>query len=141
MQILRERWDDGSSTAILAAVGQLQFDVVLYRLKGEYGVDANLEPLNFDIARWVAGESVEGIQDTTLGEQSSERNQSGQSTIGSVSAENGWAAVKKAEQNQKLYGVEIVQDRWQRPVLLFRNPWKGMGSACLATYSNIHIHP
>ncbi|KAL6747846.1 peptide-chain release factor [Haematococcus lacustris] len=40
---------------ILAAVGALQFEVVQYRMKDEYGVDTTLEPLNYTIARWVTG--------------------------------------------------------------------------------------
>ncbi|HIK36405.1 MAG: peptide chain release factor 3 [Geminocystis sp.] len=38
---------------ILAAVGQLQFEVVQYRLSSEYNVETNLEPLPFTVARWV----------------------------------------------------------------------------------------
>ncbi|MGV6807452.1 MAG: peptide chain release factor 3 [bacterium] len=38
---------------IVGAVGQLQFDVVAYRLKDEYGVDAIYEPVNVQTARWV----------------------------------------------------------------------------------------
>jgi peptide chain release factor 3 len=41
---------------VLGAVGMLQFDVVLHRLKGEYGVEARLEHLPFRHARWVLGE-------------------------------------------------------------------------------------
>ena len=33
-------------------------------------------------------------------------------------------AVMKVGDDGKLYGVNICQDRWNRPVLLFRNPWK-----------------
>jgi peptide chain release factor 3 len=40
---------------ILAAVGQLQFDVVQARLDNEYTVRTTLEPLNFTLARWVRG--------------------------------------------------------------------------------------
>jgi peptide chain release factor 3 len=40
---------------ILAAVGQLQFDVVQFRLNSEYGVKTNLQPLPFTAARWVTG--------------------------------------------------------------------------------------
>jgi peptide chain release factor 3 len=36
----------------------------------------------------------------------------------------GWAAVERADADGKLFGTYIVQDRWARPVLLFRNPWK-----------------
>ncbi|MDY0361629.1 MAG: peptide chain release factor 3 [Desulforegulaceae bacterium] len=38
---------------ILGAVGELQFDVTIARLKDEYGVDAIYEPINFSVARWV----------------------------------------------------------------------------------------
>ncbi|RRR66315.1 MAG: peptide chain release factor 3, partial [Candidatus Viridilinea halotolerans] len=37
---------------ILAAVGELQFDVVRARLASEYGVEADIEPLNYVAARW-----------------------------------------------------------------------------------------
>jgi peptide chain release factor 3 len=37
---------------IVGAVGQLQFDVVAYRLKEEYGVEAIYEPINVHTARW-----------------------------------------------------------------------------------------
>ncbi len=38
---------------ILGAVGVLQFEVTMTRLKDEYGVDATYEPLSFTVARWV----------------------------------------------------------------------------------------
>ncbi len=38
---------------MLGAIGQLQFEVVLHRLKGEYGVEARLDPCRFSIARWI----------------------------------------------------------------------------------------
>lgn len=38
---------------ILGAVGSLQFDVVSYRLKDEYNVDAVFEPITIQCARWV----------------------------------------------------------------------------------------
>jgi peptide chain release factor 3 len=41
--------------AIVGAVGQLQFDVLLARLEAEYNVRATLEPLPFRLARWVRG--------------------------------------------------------------------------------------
>lgn len=39
---------------IVGAVGQLQFDVVAYRLKDEYKVEAIYEPVNVNTVRWVA---------------------------------------------------------------------------------------
>ncbi len=42
-----------SNDLILGAVGVLQFDVVAYRLKDEYGVDASFEQVNVATARWI----------------------------------------------------------------------------------------
>jgi peptide chain release factor 3 len=42
-----------SGDLILGAVGMLQFEVVAYRLKAEYGVDALFEPVQVSLARWV----------------------------------------------------------------------------------------
>jgi peptide chain release factor 3 len=44
-----------SNDLILGAVGILQFDVVAYRLKDEYGVEASFEPVGVATARWVRG--------------------------------------------------------------------------------------
>ena len=38
---------------ILGAVGMLQFDITMERLKSEYGVDAIYEPVNYNVSRWV----------------------------------------------------------------------------------------
>jgi peptide chain release factor 3 len=54
VQLLRERNDYGTGLPILAAVGQLQFEVVEYRLRSEYNVETRLEPLPYTLARWVA---------------------------------------------------------------------------------------
>lgn len=91
VQALRQRKDDGGGPLMLAAVGQLQFEVVQARLLNEYSVDSIMEPLNYSLARW---------------------------------ADGGWDAVDKADAAGKLFGIMIVQDRWKRPVLLFRNDWK-----------------
>ncbi len=42
-----------SNDLVLGAVGSLQFDVVAYRLKDEYGVDAAFEPVTVSTARWI----------------------------------------------------------------------------------------
>jgi len=96
VQSLRLRNDDGGGPLILAAVGQLQFEVVQARLKSEYGVESSLEPIGYTMARW---------------------------------ADGGWDAVEEADADGKLFGIMIVQDRWGRPVLLFRNDWKAAGVA------------
>ncbi len=40
---------------ILGAVGQLQFEVVAFRLQDEYGVSCVFEPVNVHTARWIDG--------------------------------------------------------------------------------------
>lgn len=80
----------------MAAVGQLQFEVVQARLTTEYNVESQMEPISYTLARWVEG---------------------------------GWEAVDKADAAGKLFGIMIVQDRWKRPVLLFRNDWKAAALA------------
>ncbi|QOW22688.1 MULTISPECIES: peptide chain release factor 3 [Lysobacteraceae] len=42
-----------SNDLILGAVGVLQFEVVAYRLKAEYGVDAIFEPVSISTTRWI----------------------------------------------------------------------------------------
>lgn len=44
---------------ILAAVGQLQFDVVLARLQAEYNVEASLNAMSYSDARWVIGDEAD----------------------------------------------------------------------------------
>ena len=39
---------------LLGAVGQLQLDVVAYRLEGEYAARARMTPSNYKLARWVS---------------------------------------------------------------------------------------
>ena len=41
---------------VLAAVGDLQFDVVVSRLQSEYGVTASVERLPYVCARWIGGD-------------------------------------------------------------------------------------
>ncbi|HLS84414.1 MAG TPA: peptide chain release factor 3 [Arenimonas sp.] len=52
-----------SNDLILGAVGMLQFDVVAYRLKNEYGVDASFEPVQVATARWVRGGSEKKLEE------------------------------------------------------------------------------
>ncbi len=54
IQVFRER-GMGDQSPILGAVGALQFDVLVFRLKSEYGVDVVVDRLPFQVARWVAG--------------------------------------------------------------------------------------
>lgn len=47
--------DESKRDPILAAVGQLQFEVVQFRLQNEYGVETLLDLLPYSVARWVTG--------------------------------------------------------------------------------------
>ena len=47
--------DEAKRDPILAAVGQLQLEVVQFRLQNEYGVETLLDVLPYTVARWVAG--------------------------------------------------------------------------------------
>jgi len=44
---------------IMGAVGVLQFDVTMARLKAEYGVDAGSEPVDLSVARWITCDNEE----------------------------------------------------------------------------------
>jgi peptide chain release factor 3 len=75
---------DSSGEAIFAAVGQLQFEVMQYRLKDEYGVETILTPLPYSCSGWLLGE-LETFKKTTTS--------------------------------------LIVQDRFERPIVLFTEVW------------------
>ena len=52
-----------STDLIVGAVGQLQFDVVAYRLKDEYKVEAIYEPVNVYTARWITCDDARKLED------------------------------------------------------------------------------
>ena len=52
-----------NSDLIVGAVGQLQFDVVAYRLADEYKVEALYEPVNVYTARWIEADDEHKLED------------------------------------------------------------------------------
>ena len=52
-----------NSDLIVGAVGQLQFDVVAYRLNDEYKVEAIYEPVNIYTARWIEADDPRKIEE------------------------------------------------------------------------------
>ena len=48
---------------VVGVVGVLQFEVVAYRLKDEYKVDAIYEPINLQLARWVDSDDKIKLQE------------------------------------------------------------------------------
>jgi peptide chain release factor 3 len=63
------RFTDSAQTApVLGAVGQLQFEVVQYRLRAEYGAESTLDPAPFTHVRWFPeGTKPEQLKDVYLG--------------------------------------------------------------------------
>jgi peptide chain release factor 3 len=49
-------WGNPLGEPIVAAVGRLQFEVLQYRLKDEYGVETRLSPLPYTVSAWVDGD-------------------------------------------------------------------------------------
>ncbi|MBA9087117.1 peptide chain release factor 3 [Fontibacillus solani] len=49
----------GFEDTLLGVVGQLQFEVFEYRMKGEYGVDVQLQRMPFQFARWIIADKID----------------------------------------------------------------------------------
>ena len=56
------RNETGLEEFIVGVVGELQFDVLTYRLKSEYGVDLVMDRLNYRFVRWVVDTPVPAEQ-------------------------------------------------------------------------------
>ena len=57
IQIFQE-YNTGMEEIIVGVVGVLQFDVLKYRLENEYNVDIKLEPLPYELIRWIENEDI-----------------------------------------------------------------------------------
>ena len=58
IQIFQE-FNTGMEEIIVGVVGVLQFDVLKYRLKNEYGVEIILETLPYEYIRWIENEEID----------------------------------------------------------------------------------
>lgn len=58
VQVYHTKYND----IILGAVGELQFEVFEYRLKNEYNSDVYIERMDYSVARWIKGESVDNLE-------------------------------------------------------------------------------
>jgi peptide chain release factor 3 len=50
------------SDLVVGAVGPLQFDVLIERVKAEYGLDVMFEPSPYQAARWISGETRADVE-------------------------------------------------------------------------------
>jgi peptide chain release factor 3 len=64
IQVLKSYEREGE--LVFAAVGQLQFEVMQYRLKDEYGVETVLTPLSYNCSAWIIGDMKTFIKSTSL---------------------------------------------------------------------------
>ena len=55
VQVLRS-WDNPTGDPFIAAVGRLQFEVLQYRLRDEYGVETELRELPYQCSSWLIGD-------------------------------------------------------------------------------------
>ena len=58
IQIFQE-FNTGMEEIIVGVVGELQFEVLTYRLENEYNVDIRLEPLPYEHIRWIENEDID----------------------------------------------------------------------------------
>ena len=67
IQIFQE-FNTGMEEIIVGVVGELQFEVLTYRLENEYNVEVKLEKLPYEYIRWIENKdeiNVEKIQGTS----------------------------------------------------------------------------
>ena len=58
IQIFQE-YNTGMEEIIVGVVGELQFDVLLYRLSNEYNVEVKLEKLPYEHIRWIENKEID----------------------------------------------------------------------------------
>lgn len=97
---------DGSDY-ILGALGNLQFDVILSRLEGEYNVRASFEPVSLGAARWISCED-EALLDKFCNEN---RHRIYHDVAGNLTylVQSQWALDYAAEQNPKIKFMSTME--------------------------------
>ncbi len=91
---------------VLGAVGILQFEVIQYRLRAEYGAEVGYAALPFQIARWVEGEGVDPARLSEPGKVECLRDIEGRSL---VLFESEWWLQRVLKDNPRLRFVAAVQ--------------------------------
>ena len=97
------RNETGREDFLVGVVGVLQFDVLTYRLKSEYGVDLVLEQLPFGYVRWVI-ETPKPVADLKLTSTSARAMDAENRDV--LLFENEWS-IRLAQENNK--GLELAE--------------------------------
>ena len=97
------RDETGREDFLVGVVGVLQFDVLTYRLKSEYGVDLVLEQLPFGFVRWVI-ETPKPVADLKLTSTSARARDAEERDV--LLFENEWS-IRLAQENNK--GLELAE--------------------------------
>jgi peptide chain release factor 3 len=97
---------NGQREPILGAVGELQFEVVVSRLKAEYGVEAMIGPSSYTEARWVSGSEAD-ISDMYLPSQSLRTHDQYQRTV--ILFGGSWDMKYCIEKNPKLKFLTVSE--------------------------------
>ncbi len=99
------RDETGREDFLVGVVGVLQFDVLTYRLKSEYGVDLVLEQLPFNFVRWVI-ETPKPVSDLKLTSTSARARDAENRDV--LLFENEWSIRLACENNKGLELAELA---------------------------------
>lgn len=98
--------DIGVEAVIIGVVGALQFEVLEYRLKNEYGVDLRMQQLPYRFARWIVETDAEpaklNLPSTTMIVEDKEKRPV-------ILFENEWSIRLSEERNTKLKLIDIAK--------------------------------
>ena len=99
------RTETGLEEFIVGVVGELQFDVLTYRLKSEYGVDLVMDRLSYRFVRWVT-ESPVDVDKLTLTSTSGRGFDQNENAV--LFFENDWSIRLAGEKNKGLVLADIA---------------------------------
>ncbi|MEI3428710.1 MAG: hypothetical protein V8Q82_05710 [Christensenellales bacterium] len=97
------RTETGREDFLVGVVGVLQFDVLTYRLKSEYGVDLVVEQLPFRYVRWVTDTAIP-VAELKLTSTSGRAQDAEERDV--LLFENEWS-IRLAQENNK--GLELSE--------------------------------
>ena len=100
-----KRTETGLEEFIVGVVGELQFDVLTYRLKSEYGVDLVMDRMPYRFVRWVA-ESARSVDELQLTSTTARGFDSHENPV--LFFENDWSIRLAEEKNKNLRLSDIA---------------------------------